>query len=142
MGDIRNEFVPIELADRLQLLGFNEPCIAWYYGKDLWMVDQKESEPINYRQNPIRGGNGILAPTWKSAFKWFREKYSLYTELHKKFDGIGVSIILSEYRHDMRQDKEVEYHIPKYFGTIYKSYEEAELACLEKLCEIVENKSE
>ena len=76
------------------------------------------------------------------AFKWFREKYSLYTELHKKFDGIGVSIILSEYRHDMRQDKEVEYHIPKYFGTIYKSYEEAELACLEKLCEIVENKSE
>jgi hypothetical protein len=38
----------------------------------------------------------------------------------------------------MRQDKEVEHHIPKYFGTTYKSYEEAELACLEKLIEIVE----
>jgi len=144
MEDIRNEFIPIELADRLQLLGFNEPCIAWYYGKDLWMVDQKESEPINYRQNPIRGGNGILAPTWHSAFAWFREKYDLegescrYNLTHSESKLLGINktevshvyIVIINGEDFPELDKMV----------YYTSKEEAELACLEKLIEIVEQK--
>lgn len=140
MEDIRNEFIPIELADRLQLLGFNEPCIAWYYGKDLWMVDQKESEPINYRQNPIRGGNGILAPTWQSAFAWFRRK------------GFDTEIIPYNLSHSeaklLNRNKEKLYAISingKDFPDLlemefYKTYEEAQQICLEKLIEIVEQK--
>jgi hypothetical protein len=119
---MEKEFVPYKLAVKLKELGFDEPCMA--------------SRDMNNDENLIQ------IPLYQQAFRWFREKYGLYTEMHKKFDGIGVSIILSEYRYDMRQDKEVEYHIPKYFGNIYRSYEEAELACLEKLIEIIESKSE
>jgi len=139
MGDIRNEFVPIELADRLQLLGFNEPCIAWYYGKDLWMVDQKESEPINYRQNPIRGGNGILAPTFSQAFRWFREKYNLrgfigFRPNVKQFDYHIYDMSLSGMEYVKQRTME-EYNKDPKVGT----YEEAELGCLEELIEIAES---
>jgi hypothetical protein len=142
---MEKEFVPYDLALRLKELGFYEPCIAFY------QVENFEKTPcgVDDKDEYIRTGFSTCknseipehftsAPLYQQAFRWFREKYSLYTEMHKKFDGIGVSIILSEYRYDMRQDKEVEHHIPKYFGTTYKSYEEAELACLEKLIEIVE----
>jgi hypothetical protein len=127
MGDIRNEFVPIELADRLQLLGFNEPCIAWYYGKDLWMVDQKESEPINYRQNPIRGGNGILAPLYQQAFRWFRDEYGMSGSIQIEHDAYQWSIYEEGETSGLASDN--------WDGT---DYEEAELACLKKLIEIVE----
>jgi hypothetical protein len=144
MRDIRNEFIPYGLAFRMKQLGFDEPCFSYYMNGVLQpSLNLKDYSYFNEMSeiNPnIKNFENVLAPTWHSAFRWFREKYSLYTELHKKFDGIGVSIILSEYRYDMRQDKEVEYHIPKYFGNIYRSYEEAELACLEKLIEIVEQK--
>lgn len=41
MEELEKEFVPLDRALKLQELGFNEPCIAWYYGTDLWMVDQR-----------------------------------------------------------------------------------------------------
>ncbi len=147
---MEKEFVPYELALRMKKLksmdkgfrhGFNEKTFAYFvegFPNHKLIISNK---PKLYSYEYNGGGPELISvPTWHSAFAWFRKKYSLYTELHKKFNGIGVSIILSEYRYDHRQDKEVEYHIPKYFGTIYRSYEEAELACLEKLIEIVESK--
>lgn len=63
-------------------------------------------------------------------FRFFREKYSLYHIIDKqgywffeikKDEGFGdLDVILTSYD--------------------YETYEEAELACLEKLIEIVENK--
>lgn len=147
---MEKEFVNYELSLRMKALGFDEPCFSYYELDGRLSDTPKESgDDIKYQgdckfdnhQNTyLDEDESCSAPTWQSAFRWFREKYSLYTELHKKFDGIGVSIILSEYRYDHRQDKEVEYHIPKYFGNIHKSYEEAELTCLQKLIEIVEQK--
>ncbi len=123
---MEKEFVPYPLALRLKELGFDEPCIAWYYGVDLWMVDQRESAPINYRTNPIRGGNGVLAPTFSQVFRWFREKYSLIAEFNWHFPSKCYATSI----------------YPNDFYLQTKSYEEAELACLDKLIEIAESKSE
>jgi hypothetical protein len=142
---MEKEFVPYELALRMKQLGFNETCLGYYAGYILCTGQPREihlDEDGNYKMSKTESFPITVTPTYSQAFRWFREKYKLYTEIHKKFDGIGVSIILSEYRYDHRQDKEVEYHIPKYFGNIHKSYEEAETACLEELIEIVESKSE
>ena len=141
---MEKEFVPYEIALRMKALGFNEPCLAWFSDRNIRVVGTNGCtvSHLPFNSSFKDDDEFVSAPTFSQAFRWFREKYNLYTEIHKKFDGIGVSIILSEYRYDHRQDKEVEYHIPKYFGNIHKSYEEAELACLKKLCEIVENKSE
>jgi hypothetical protein len=134
---MEKEFVPYELALRMKQLGFDEPCLAsWSYTYELQNYAELK---LGYIIDGPR--NYTNAPLYQQAFRWFREKYSLYTELHKKFDGIGASIILSEYRYDMIQENKVEYHIPKYFGHKYKTYGEAELASLEKLIEIVEEKN-
>ncbi len=136
---MEKEFIPYELALRMKQLGFDEPCFAWYYGKDLWIVDQEESKPMNYRQNPIRGGNGILAPLYQQAFRWFREKHfyiSYVCAPYKEHDEFYFRI-----RHigDVINEGQLE----SCESQVYKSYEEAELACIEKLIEIVEqSKSE
>jgi hypothetical protein len=136
---MEKEFVPYELALRMKQLGFDEHCFRYIYTGDTGnnYDHYLMGESKNYNEDMLC----ISQPLFQQAFRWFREKYSLYTELHKKFDGIGASIILSEYRYDMIQENKVEYHIPKYFGHKYKTYEEAELASLDKLIEIVEEKN-
>jgi hypothetical protein len=129
--NLESEFIPYLFALWMQALGFDEPCLAWYYGPDLWMVDQKESKPINYKQNPIRGGNGVLAPTWRQAFKWFRDEYNLYNRPLTALRDLD--------------NKTVHYNglpskTPSIYTIFYDTYEEAELACLEMLLDIVETK--
>lgn len=134
---MEKEFVPRKLAYKLQLLGFNEPCIAWYYGEDLWMVDQKESEPINYKQNPIRGGNGILAPTFSQAFRWFREKCK---DIKFKIQPSDVRDGLYNFFDYEISIFENKIRVKSFSAGGYESNEEAELATLNKLIEICKNK--
>lgn len=130
---MEKEFLPYELSLRLKQLGFDEPCFGYY---DM-------GQKFNFPGSTMNNRNFInlkttMAPLFQQAFRWFREKYNLYTGIYKMYDVVNGSIILSENRYDQRQDKQVEYHVPKHFGHTYKSWEEAELACLEKLIEIVE----
>ena len=118
---MEKEFVTYELALRMKQLGFDEPCFGFYDG---W--DNNKAIGGNY---PCDGINS--APTFSQVFRWFREKYGLYHNINKhgywffeikKDEGFGdltdVSIVFD-----------------------FESYEEAELACLEKLIEIVEQKN-
>lgn len=125
---MEKEFVPYNLSLRLKQLGFDEPCMAAFedngklfiYWNDLASKDelfcsQKVCEKLDYE---------CLVPTWQQAFRWFREKYP-------DFD-FGVAKI-----HNGTNN--YHYHINLKWEFFEGSYEEAELACLEKLIEIVEN---
>jgi hypothetical protein len=111
---MEKEFVPYELAVKLKELGFDEPCFGYYYNKQLSFGAR-----TSY-------GEVIEAPTFSQAFRWFRDK-GYDVKVQKESDGL-------------------------YFGFYWTgaawiivgngTYEEAELACLDKLIEIVENKSE
>jgi hypothetical protein len=111
------EFIPYTEALALKELGFDEPCI--YY------VNKNNEEFIyNFEIHPDEfiyrcGGDIIKTPLYQQAFRWFREKYQLDNAIMKdKF------II------------ETDEDLPKwYYG--FHTYEEAELACLKKLIEIV-----
>ena len=73
--------------------------------------------------------SNVLAPTFSQAFRFFREKHMLNSNVVIGQTNFGFKIqFLSNYTNNW------------YEG--YKTYEEAELACLEKLIEIVESKSE
>ena len=62
---------------------------------------------------------------YQQAFRWFREKHQISPSIH----------CMSEQGNSWR------YHIPNEGGeTNFSTYEEAELACLIKLIEIVKNK--
>jgi hypothetical protein len=115
------EFVPYELAVKLEQLGFDEPCFAWYVSESYGLEYGKvvKSDLIK---------DGIVAPTFSQAFRWFREKGYL----------IDVTSLNSD---------EYEFYIKWSFAysilsDIYKTYEEAELACLDKLIEIVRRNKE
>lgn len=119
------EFVSYNQALRLKELGFDEPCFAYYNKKQLFSFTQVCNEPI--KGHYIKMSNRLCTPTFSQAFRWFREKHQISPSIH----------CMSEQGNSWR------YHIPNEGGeNNFSTYEEAELACLDKLIEIVESKSE
>jgi hypothetical protein len=122
---MKKEFVPYKLALELKQLGFDEPCFAVYYSKDKsfsWHhhIDHTNDEPVL-----DSGEYNISAPLFQQAFRWFREKYELYSFVFKFDEGFGYET----YKEGVTQTNES-----------FDTYEEAELACLQKLIEIVKTK--
>lgn len=117
---MEKEFVFPQEALALKELGFNEPCLASYFhaGKRLDIC-----EYINH------GEYTVLAPTFSQAFRFFREKYKLKYCIIPLVCEQGYSDL---YESRIHQEK----HSISRIGS-YKTYEEAELACLQKLIEIV-----
>ena len=113
---MNEEFVTYELAVKLKALGFDKPCFTYY-------KDMKGEKVLLYDSMDFDGE--CNTPLFQQAFRWFREKYSLCIVI-KPID-----------------DKKLElgYNLLKnglMLGS-HLTYEEAELACLTKLIEIVEN---
>jgi len=123
---MRTEFIPYELALRMKQLGFNEPCLARYnVPGDLITSGCYSDSSIMHlivEKNDICEAH-ILAPLFQQAFRWFREKYP---DL-----DFGVAKIHNG-------NNNYHYHINLKWEFFEGSYEEAELACLEKLIEIEE----
>lgn len=119
---MEKEFLPYELALKLKELGFNEDCFAWY---DANSFNDIELE-FEYKNNKdLYFKESCTAPLWQQVFDWFREKYNL----------IGNPTPCDFNRKDTKFDFIINGNIHHRF----KTYEEARLACLEKLIEIVEN---
>ncbi|CAB4159910.1 hypothetical protein UFOVP723_11 [uncultured Caudovirales phage] len=120
---MENEFVPYELALRMKALGFNEKCIMhWWKGK------------LSYYQMGDFSPTHTSAPTFSQAFRWLLKEYNLYAiiiptvTMHWTFKTMTVVEDIVEvppYNHVDAND--------------YSIHEEAELACLEKLIEIINN---
>jgi hypothetical protein len=110
------DFVPYELALELKQLGFDEPCFGVYATKDGYVRKSGYDEIGN-------------APTYSQAFRFFREKYKLKCCIIPLVCEQGYSDL---YESRIHQEK----HSISRIGN-YKIYEEAELACLKKLIEIV-----
>jgi hypothetical protein len=101
-------------------LGFDESCFGYYTSPTGLLLQQ-----------PI-GGNGefvYYAPTFSQAFRWFREEYKLHNGIVPYYDYYYYLIKDFNNGEEYRSNDLTEF-----------IYEEAELACLEKLIEIVEEK--
>jgi len=116
MNEIEKEFIPYNLAVELDKLGFNKPCFGYF---------DKEDEN-SLKCDVVYDNKNLSAPTYRQAFKFFRDKYKL-----------SIWIYNSD--------------LDKYFFTILQngriikanqstsSYEEAESECLNKLIKICKN---
>ncbi len=109
------EFVPYAESYELKSIGFDEPCFKNYNG-NATLLDLSES--IIYKTK---------APTFSQAFRWFREKHNL----------LGQVNIHTYFICDISNDG---LKMIKQYGKLTKTYEEAELACLRDLIEIVKSK--
>jgi hypothetical protein len=133
-SSMKKEFVPYELALRMKQLGFDEPCFA-FYDEEEYLFTVREQDDI-YEE-------WLIAPTFSQVFRWFREKYDLYSwiQLHNGYinDSFYPELPITFSIMDRKTGNEsYERDIPHNY--LYKTNEEAELACLTKLIEIVENK--
>ena len=124
-SNIEKEFVPYEEALALKELGFDESCFSFYY------IDKQLHMNATY-QNHLAFRGWVAAPTFSQAFRWFREKYNflhLISWVYKKTEGIQWFFVIKGINmtnNNILPDSEIR----------FETYEEAELACLNKLIEI------
>jgi hypothetical protein len=123
------EFIPCEQARELKELGFYDDCLGYYY------TDPNAATiPVLCIYKPYKNEFCLPAPIYQQAFRFFREKYDLICQINyiggliNKTTWWDIAII-GHYNID-----------PKEWEMKYQPYEEAELACLKKLIEIVKNK--
>jgi len=140
---MNKEFVTYEQALSLKELGFDEPCIGWYNPQ----VNYKKVTTDKYWAFHLTGEweNFKPAPLYQQAFQWFREKYGVFSWLTKHRFNTTTSLGNKEYYRWALEHEVVtsEPHINSeiiYSAKEFETYEEAELACLKKLIEIIKNK--
>jgi hypothetical protein len=128
------EYVPYKQALELEQLGFDEYCMeaCYYEWKNKGVTHILLHTPDSYDSH-----DGVKAPTFSQAFRWFREKHKIISVIDFHCDGddwedVVHEVRISEFEHFKTHDSFVE--------SEYKTYEEAELACLKQLIEIVKNK--
>ena len=131
---MEKEFVPYALALRLKALGFDEPCFGYYH------IDLEEDKVLlfddyEYFMEGIEFS--CNAPTFSQVFRWFRENHRMFHEVFidteptveepdkLEFSFLILHMVGTEHMHTDKKQR-------------YTTYEEAELACLNKLIEIVE----
>lgn len=127
MNSIENQFVPYELAVKLKELGFDEECLGSWGEKDgnYIVVSDCEWSCMGYDENYTE----IDAPLWQQAFDWFRVSHKMPNWVAESTKEYWYKIVDGDY----------------WFGSEVKdkyTYEEARLACLEKLIELVSNRGE
>jgi len=127
---MNKEFIPYEQALELKELGFNEPCFCFFnpkYSINDLLFGNIDGEFDNWNiQTDL-----ISAPLYQQAFRWFRENYEYFIDLfvddNRQFGFMITKFIIYD-------------RIDSPIARKYLTYEEAELACLKKLIEIVKNK--
>jgi hypothetical protein len=143
--DLQKDFVPYNFALRMKALGFDEPCFGFHSPiHDLMICNTKSV-------NKVAGE--CLAPTFSQAFRWFREKYDLnplvaFDKYICEIDDEELENPYFTYYYSINElwaegkdyDKFTRGFINVASNRDMLSHEEAELACLEKLIEIVEQK--
>ena len=135
INTLNSATIPYESALKLKELGFDEPCFGKFYYNQLeiggiWTNNDFKEEPDIF----------ISAPLYQQAFRFFREKYNIQgyiyssavrgnAEKTKQFtgyiwniNGIDMPFLSTDARDEL-----------------HDTYEEAELACLQKMIEIVKN---
>ena len=127
-------FVPYtESADLKKLVGFDDECEYFYTHLwndptkiQLWSTIEWDTCGHTERYHLTY----IYAPLFQQAFKWFREKHKLEFEINSDIMGYVGYI--------------VDRNIPIKRGlkptNLFQNYEEAEIACLIELIEIVKKK--
>jgi hypothetical protein len=127
---MKKEFVPFDLSLRLKELGFDEPHFG-LYGKS----EANLYKVIGDKFDVVDDIHFIKAPTYSQAFRWFREKRGIEGFLHKAIEGTYYFVIKR-----IGNNESNMYEFIKTPPKNVDTYEEAELACLEKLIKIIENK--
>lgn len=129
---MEEQFISYEEALDLKELGFDELCLARFDGGGFRMLPVYD--PL--KNSEIKESWFCVTPLYQQAFRWFRKTYRLNPEISV---GVkGFSFMFYEFIDSVQAGFSIQ-NI-NYTRIYFETYEEAELACLRKLIEIVKNK--
>lgn len=116
---MNKEFIPYTQSLELKELGFDEPCFGLYAppSKTVFL----------HHYGLLSAKEQILAPTFSQASRWFREKHGLIGWVE------GKTFFMYCIESTIPTDGQLNL-------SPFKTYEEAELACIVKLIQIVKQK--
>jgi hypothetical protein len=146
---MEKEFAPYEESLAVKELGFDEPCLGNYYqykehsfdcprSGDTFVFDK--DNPIRLETYPHISERSVFlctAPLYQQLFRWFREKYKLFISIHADTDNGEVEGLY----YSITEEGWLNCYESLDDDLLYQTYEEAELACLRKLIEIVKEKT-
>ncbi len=126
---MEKEFIPYPFALRMKRLRFNEPCISFYSqgGKHNFDIQSPSTNIGSWSDQE----HYCSSPLFQQAFRWFESKGYRNYVASNQFGG------KVNYWFAITPPEELTYSDVEGRST----KEEAELACLEKLIEIVEQKN-
>jgi len=124
---MEKEFIPYQQALDLKELGFDGTNCMRFYNAELSL------------ENTFLYSGNVGAPLYQQAFRWFREKYNLEYQIIKSTNGNYSAVIHLNTQEYLNKISTLPNACVDEVVDCY-SYEEAELACLNKLIEIVKNK--
>ena len=128
---MNNEFVPYEQSLALKEIGFDKPCFGYYTGDLMHLVIRPAMSRVNEPESYV-----VTAPLYQQAFRWFREKHNLEYQIIKSANGNYSAVIHLNTQEYLDKISTLTHACLDEVVDCY-SYEEAELACLIKLIEIV-----
>ena len=150
---MEKEFTQYTEALALKELGFDEKCYGYFTRDEEFFYFDVDDLSSAYTKNMdnlvVNSVNGLecTAPLYQHAFRWCREKYNIHAEItwspSYEYDPGEWSDAIYEITFvDVSYTKEWKAESPDMQRGNGKqlTYEEAELACLEKLIEIVKEK--
>ena len=134
---MKKEFVKYEQALALKELGFDGPCFGFYTHNEKLCRYGSTNDSVDFQMctHSEIYNTYSLSPTFSQAFRWFREKYDLRIWIESNYGVLKFEYVIATTNFNF---------IDKQFNDLsgYKTYEEAESACLDKLIEIVKNKED
>jgi len=140
---MEKEFVTYEQALALKELGFDEPCLAFYDGTwdtKIYFNYKRDSsgdyEPFTTSERL----NWFGAPLKQQVFRWFRDKYGICSWIERLYTKNSVAYYKTT--QEYKKDASSKMHNLNISLKEYNTYEEAENACIDKLIEIVKNKTD
>ena len=132
--------VPLDIAQELKAIGFDEPChfhFLYYHG---WEMLKKRGDEYgfitsnNCRAYVVENHNGIgklSVPTWEQVFQWFRSKgYHGVIAVGDESGEVNEYSYCIDYLNELSSDFEQDSHL---------TYEEAREALIKALIRIYKN---
>ena len=137
---MKEEFVTYEQALALKELGFDEPCLTFWDGKntDAFYFNNIRDASGNYVPfTTSERLNWFGAPLKQQAFRWFREKHKLHSWVQPMYEDQNFFVFVLARPNDFIIPKDINWE-----GDEYLNHEEAENACIDMLIEIIKTKTD
>jgi hypothetical protein len=81
---MNEQFCSYEIAVKLKELGFNEPCLAYYYGEgELIACQVNNRDGVFVPYSVQREDDSATAPLWQQAIDWFEKEHRLILVIYQ-----------------------------------------------------------